>query len=254
MIPRRHGPDLARRGCILAAACLLLGGAARGQSDETLLPESRARAQAIVEGGYAAMGEAAARQKIRSVTARARAKGPSGPYQLTMRAAAGRVEMEQHPEQGDPFVGVVSGPDAWSGTGGEAHRLDREVAAIVRAHAFQWTALHVEEAFSGLELDGEAFFGGGRCHRLRGVDELEMPCAVYFDADTGLLAGYEIADPIEEGTVVVRFASWRAVDGVQLPAEVVATDADGDFILDFHAITVNDVDDARFQVPAQLRR
>jgi hypothetical protein len=244
---------IARRA--LGALALAAAWAPAGPSAETTLEDARARADSVVAAACAAMGPAAAREAIASVTARARAQGPGGAYEMVMRAAAGgRVQMEHHPEQGSAFVGVRNGPHAWTRAAHGLERLERDVAAMVHSHAFQWTALHVEDFFSGLALEGEASFVGRRCHRLRGVDELEMPCALYFDAETHLLAGYEIANPIEEGTVVVRFEQWRRVGGVLLPSEVLATDADGDFVLDFHAITLNDVDDALFEVPEALRR
>ncbi|MDH3197248.1 MAG: DUF4292 domain-containing protein [Candidatus Krumholzibacteria bacterium] len=253
MIDRHRIARRALGALVLAAATS--GAPAGPRSAETTLEDALARADSVVGAAYAAMGPAEARGAIASVTARARAHGPSGTYEMVVRAAAGgRVHMEQRPEQGNAFIGVLNGPHAWTrGTHG-LERLERDVAAMVRSHAFQWTALHVRDFFSELSLEGEASFAGRRCYRLRGLDDLEMPCAIYFDTETHLLAGFEIADAIEEGTVVVRFAQWRRVGGVLLPSEVLATDADGDFVLDFHAITLNDVDDALFEVPEALRR
>ena len=71
------------------------------------------------------------------------------------------------------------------------------------------------------------------------------------DAATGLLAGFVMPNSMAEGVVRLDFREWKTVAGVKLPSQVVATDLQGDFILDFEEISVNDVDPAVFESAAE---
>jgi hypothetical protein len=89
---------------------------------------------------------------------------------------------------------------------------------------------------------------------LRVLDELENPSLVYFDANSHLLAGFVITDPRSDKgeTVRVVINEWKQVGKVKLPSKVTATDKSGDWVLDFHDIKLNLVDEKIFEVPPSV--
>jgi peroxiredoxin len=195
-----------------------------------------------LEAHLGSLGSAADREKITSVTALAQTTSPNGPYTtLLQMAPGGRIHYLQTRGDVTEFEVVLNGAKGWPAHEPEA-QLGDDTWWVIRCHAFQLLALDPNDWFTGYRKEGDASFGGRSCARWTARDPFDVAVDLYFDAQTGLLAGIEMPNAMDEGTVALDFREWRTVAGVQLPSKVVATDRQGDFILDFTEITMNDVD------------
>lgn len=203
-----------------------------------------------VKAHLEAMGTAADRRNITSITALAQATSPSGPYTtLVKMASAGRVYFHQNRNDETEFEAVLNGVQGWVAHD-PAALLGDDTWWMVRCHAFQWLALHPGDYFKNLKGAGDADFGGKPCTRWIGTDPFGADNSLFFGKETGLLAGIDLPNPMHESRVKIDFREWKTHGGVLLPSLVVATDRQGDFILDFAEITLNDVDPALFEVAA----
>jgi hypothetical protein len=101
--------------------------------------------------------------------------------------------------------------------------------------------------FKDLEGAGNVDFCGNPCTRWTAKDPFGGDNYLFFSKETGLLAGVDLPNSMDEGRVKIHFREWKTLGGVQWPSKVVATDRQGDFILDFTKITLNDVDPAVFE-------
>ena len=151
--------------------------------------------------------------------------------------------------EGEPATEhVINGDQAWR----NGQPMDDIGRWITAGHAFQWMVLEVEDWFSGLEPAGEEVFGAEACSVWTGRDFLGGENKLYFEKETGLMKGLDLPDHFsKEGRIAVIFEEWQTLDGVQLPSRVTVTDEQGDFVLDFTQITLNDVDVAVFEGPTE---
>lgn len=207
------------------------------------------RTSAPLKAHYAAVGTAEARYAVTSISAEADCVSPRGEYTTTMKMAPwGKLVFRQQFEGEDPYESVLRDDEGWSG--GEP--IDDVGRWIASGHAFQWMVLEVEDWFTGLQPAGEAEFGGMPCSVWTGRDFLDGENKLYFEKESGLLNGLDLPNHFDrEGRIQVYFEEWRTVDGVRLPELVRITDDQGEFVLDFTGITLNDVDLAVFEGPKE---
>jgi hypothetical protein len=210
----------------------------------------------ILAAAQGAMGNAGAIAAITSITALADCTGPHGAYTTEILSARGdRLMFRQVFPDRPSFVAVVNGAQAWARdeTTGEIERLDAASIAGIRSHEFQMIALTMAERFADPVLVERTQFAGRTCQVVRMTGQLGFPHHVYF-ADDGLWMGMIQPDSRapEHETIRVTVNAWRRVEGVLLPSRVTATDASGDFVLDFRMIALNTVDDELFIVPPEL--
>jgi hypothetical protein len=213
---------------------------------------------ALLEALTAALGGRAAIERVRSIAATADCMGPRGPYMTEICSArGGRLWFRQSWPDRAPFLAVVNGDHAWmrDEASGEVAPLDRVTVAMVRSHEFQLLPLELERRFHDLRLAGQEVFTGIPSHILQMQDELDMPCQAYLRLDDALLAGMRMADARRSGDahVQVQLKAWETVENVRMPAEVVASDAGGDYTLRFQTIQLNAVDETLFDVPPELQ-
>jgi peroxiredoxin len=208
-----------------------------------------ARTSAPLDAHYAAVGTAEARYAVTSITAHADCTSPGGPYTTTLKMAPwGKLVFRQETEGEPANEGILNGDQGWH-NGEPFDDIGRWMAL---GHAFQWMVLEVEDWFTDLEPAGEAEFGGEACAVWTGRDALDGENMLYFARETGLMKGLDLPDHFNrEGRVTVVFNRWRTIDGVRLPDLVTASDGQGDFVLDFTEITLNDVDIAVFEGPKE---
>ena len=204
-----------------------------------------------------AMGGVETAVAIQSIHAIANCTAPQGEYVTEIHSARGqRLRFRQEWPGRQPFVGTVNGPHAWATAAetGVVQKLAESSVAMIRSHEFQMIPLTLPERFSQMTVGETVEFAGGMCTAVHAQDELAQPCTLYFDTDTGLLAGFILTNPVgEEGeTVKIVFNQWQTINNIKLPTNVTATDKNGDFILDFHTVTLNNVDPKLFTVPPEI--
>ena len=219
--------------------------------------ERAAKTDAVFSAATEAMGGWKALQEIQSIKAIADCVGPKGKYKTEVRSARGKRLMFRQSWVGrETFLAFVNGKRAWTKNErtGKVEPLDRNTAAAVRSHEFQMIAITLEERYRSPQVEGYENFAGARAIKVRMVDELGHPCHLFFDAASHLLAGMIIINPMGAASETVRvvFNRWTQVGRVKLPSMVTATDRSGDFILEFHDISLNDVEPNIFRVPEEI--
>ncbi len=223
-----------------------------------------ASVQALVQAAQAALGEAPARERLRSIAAVADCTSPSGAaYQTELRSQrGGGFLFKQTWPQRPAFLALINGGRAWTVEegSGKVSALGAGQAAAIRGHDFHMLAL---DPLTGLGNAGDAvllpqpqLFAGTQHWVVRGTDSQGAVTELFFDPVTRLPAGLRMPNPAGRPgeTVSVHFERWQRFDGVLLPVRVTATDAKGDWVFRFRDVVLNQVDVAQFAVPASLVR
>ncbi|MGH7600597.1 MAG: YybH family protein [bacterium] len=213
--------------------------------------------ETIFSESLSAMGGENELRKIQSIAALADCVGPRGKYVTEIHSARGdRLLFKQVSAGGDMFFGYVNGEHTWTKDekSGQVSSLDKTHASMFRGHEFQMLALVLPERFKNPAFEGEEDFGGVRCYKIKMIDELGSPCHVFFDAGSHLWAGKVIIDPRSDKgeTVRVVINEWKQIGKVKLPSKVTATDKSGDWVLNFHDIKLNRVDEKIFDIPPSI--
>lgn len=190
--------------------------------------------------------------RIAGVRARVRGSGPSGDYALALdlpRAGPWlfRWEFPGRPPslcELDSWEGPSGGERGWSVEGETRTPLSAAEVAMVRGHAFPWLVLEPERFFRSLDLEGShAQSGAGLLdrERLHLVDRLGEPGWIDFDLASDRLARLEVRDTSKDPPENVRidFETWQTVEGVLLPARVVAHDARGAWTMELEQVELD---------------
>lgn len=214
-------------------------------------------AHEILVASQAAMGHVDALAAITSITALAQCVGPRGAYTTDIFSMRGnRLMFRQAFPDRPGFVAMINGAQAWAHdeATGEIERLDAASVEGIRSHEFQMIAITMPDRYADPILAEPTEFAEKKCQVVRVMSRLGRPCHAYFAEDDGLWAGMIQPDSRapERDTVQVVINAWRNIEGVLLPARVTATDRSGAFVLDFHTITLNTVDETLFAVPPEL--
>lgn len=211
----------------------------------------------IFSASLSVMGGEKELRKIQRIMALANCTGPRGKYTTEIYSQRGnRLKFKQVWPDGGTFLAFVNGEHAWmeDQKSSQVSPLDSVSAAGIRAHEFQMIALVLPERYKHPVVEGEEDFAGERCIKIRMTDELGKPCAVFFKTRSSLLAGFINADPRSDKgeTVRVVFNEWKKVGKVMLPSKVTATDKSGDWVLDFHDLKLNRIDEKIFEIPPSI--
>ena len=208
----------------------------------------------IFSASINAMGGEKELRKIQSITALAKCVGPRGNYTTEIYSMRGdRLMFKQVSANGEVFLGYGNGDLAWTKDQTTTHvfAIDKNYASMLRGHEFQMMAIVLPERYKSPIVEGEEYFAGKRCVKIRMIDQLNSPCQVYFDTSSRLLAGLVIVDPRPD-TVRVVFNEWKQINKVMLPSKVTATDKSGDWVLNFHDIKLNRIDEKIFEIPPSI--
>jgi len=204
-----------------------------------------------------AIGGAGAIDGILSIAATAHCTSPRGGYIteiLSMRND--RLMFTQLWPEYPPLVAYLNGRYAWTcdPVTGAAEPLDPISASIIRTHEFQLLPIVMASRYSNITLAGQKEIAGVCCDVVGMIDDLGHPCWAYFSRASHVWMGMSLTDPRrgELEPVHVMVDQWAAVDRVRLPSRVIASDAAGDFVLDFHTIRLNTVDPSIFAIPAEI--
>jgi len=208
----------------------------------------------VIENALSAIGGRAKAAKVDAIYAWAECTGPNGPYTTEISSTrAGKIYFSQKRRSGKAYFGRSDSRNAVTGsdpTGETRAAGEREVFAW-RSHDFPRIALEVEGFFSRLEIAADGEFAGKPATIINAVDALGNPARIYFAKRAGSMLGFTIRDPFAQKAeeIHITFAGWMAVGGLLLPAKVVVTDKQGEFVLNFTKITVNDLASGKLALP-----
>jgi hypothetical protein len=208
----------------------------------------------LIADARGAVGSERELGRIRSITAEADCVGPSGAYKTFLVSTDGEMtRFEQHyTYKRERSLIMVNGAAVWAVENGEPKISNAFARMAARGHEYQKMAYDFRKFFSGLELVGEAEFGGRRTMKVRAKNELGMDSFLYFDRADSRFAGYEIELPNAGGRVSNVFLGWKRVGKFNFPSVVRATDSKGDWTLRFGKIEVNRAGEPNFDVPPRI--
>jgi len=220
----------------------------------TFLLSAQESPQAVLEAHYRAMGGQHHISRVESLYSFANCEGPTGKYLTEIYSATGaRTLFRQiHPTRPD-FIGITNGNTYWT-KGAVVDIADKKSAFIWRAHGIQWLTSHLGEMFQDIRVEGIEDFAGKACAVLSATNILDERLRLYFDKSTKLLYGLTFLNPLGEDPEKIQMTlnEWKRIGHILLPSKVTFTDKQGDFILDFHTIKINQIDLELFNVPEKI--
>ena len=188
--------------------------------------------------------------KVQSIRSSADCKGPNGSYTTNLQSTRdGKFFFEQLREGERPFQAWIIGKTGMgTGQSGDKLELGSHHVAMIKSHDFQMIPINFQERYEGIEIQEQVDFKGKLCHKVQFIDEMGQTCHAYFDAETDLWAGMALANSLkQDGSIVtITINNWQEINDVLLPQSVTATDAAGDFQLQFRDFALNTVDEKIF--------
>lgn len=192
--------------------------------------------------------------RVKNIYSLAECTGPNGAYQTEIFSANDTLTVFRQSRKNKPdYTGSCNGEYTWT-SNPEPEPAGEKEAFAWRSHELQWIALHPSGRFCDLHFAGTASFAGKQAIKLSAADERNKPAELFFDSKTFLLLGFSIESPFSEKPVMIRLQiqEWKRAGKLLLPAKVVFTDEQGDFILNFHTIKINQTDQRKFSVPPTI--
>lgn len=245
---------------LVTALLVLLPLACGAPEPESGDPSGLPTIEELLASSQRAMGGAEAISRIRSIRGLADCTGPNGPYTTEIQTTRdGELffhqtrEGEEGPEH---YRAFVNGTYTWSidRETGEPEPEPVTVRAMVRSHDFFSWALDFPFFLNEARVHDRTEVGGIPYFEVRLEDNFARPVRAFFHAETRLLGGLEMFNPLYPTELIqLRINDWRRVGDVLLPSRELVTDGSGDFELVFHEISVNDVDESLFEVPEEIR-
>lgn len=216
------------------------------------------RLAALFSRSRQAIGDSATIDSLKNLHVEANCEGPNGKYKTTIDSwFDGKVrflqerESETSTQAAQPSV--INGDYAWQmDADGEYSLLAPFHTLVIELHEYQRMAVDFQSMFSDFEWKGTEKFGGKSCTMVQAKHRLGQEIFLYFDEQTSLFSGYILPIPGTDEVVTNVFDDWRIVDGLRLPSKVTATDARGEFILNFDTITLNQCLAERVAVPPRV--
>lgn len=168
-----------------------------------------------------------------------------------------RLELDSVPGKGTFSFGY-DGKTAWSlAPGPKAQVFTGTVAASIRRDADLYYFARIPTYFTSMKVvDVESFYGH-RCYRMRGINRWGNVNNQYYDAGSGLLAGYRLRQWLhgapEKAETVQVFEDYRRFEGL-LVATRENDYRDGQLvgIGHYESIRMNDVSPRIFDLPSAV--
>lgn len=211
-------------------------------------------ADKILDEYFQAIGGQRYINRVQSIYSLAACIGPNGEYQTEIQSAKGNKTIFRQIKENKPdYIGLVNGDTYWT-KGIEATIADKNSAFAWRSHELQWVATHLTERFRDPKFIGDEDFAGKQAVKISATDELDKTTYLYFEKHTSLLLGLILFSPFSENQETIRLSinDWKKVGKLLLPSKVTFSDQQGDFVLNFHTIKVNQVDPLVFEVPKKI--
>lgn len=212
----------------------------------------------LLQSSRSALGTPAALASVRTISAFADCSGPRGTYLTEIHSARdGRLRFQQTFTGRNPFCIIINADGTWATdtVTGQTDPLDNDSKSMIRGHEFQMLPLTLAERYNTPELTGTVEWNGELCLRVLARDEVGSLCTHYFQSDTERWMGMELTDMRQPDTQVrVLVQAWRTIENVALPERVLAIDAHGNYLFNFHTIVLNQAAPEYFVPPRAIAR
>ncbi len=212
----------------------------------------------IFEKSIESLGERQTASNIMSIVGIADCTSPKGTYTTELYSTRNdRLLFKQIRPERDTFVAIINGSYAWSidPITHQVESLDIKSIAMIQGHDFLMLPFILAQRFKNPEIEHITTFTGKQCTKVSAIDKFDLPCDLYFDADTHRLRGIVLANPIgrKGETVQIIFTSWQQFDKITLPVTITITDTSGDFFFVFREPILNSLDESIFAIPNKIK-
>lgn len=210
----------------------------------------------VIEKFVESIGGVKEMAKIRNIRSIADCDGPNGKYITEVYSAKNsRLVFKQKTDNGRTFTGFVNGETFWTVNEktGDVSIAGKQMASIWRGHEFQMIAVELPKRYLEPVFEGYENFAGFNSIKLRVTDEFENPVNAFFNKDTKLLSGFILnPDGKKEEQIRILFNEWKTIGKVKLPSKITAIDNSGSFVLNFHTIALNKIDEQLFSITKKV--
>ncbi len=235
---------------------LLVAAGARAAGGE--LPT----ADELIDKALEAMGGKAI-EKVKSYSASSEISTPMGAMTSeTFWVRPDRVYVRTTiPQMGEMQMGT-DGTIGWMNHPMMGYQLlDGDRLEQARQQAIHARLLHLRETIKENDREiagvGEAEFDGVKCYELRLITRSKGVVtrgAMIFDAASGLIRAMRQTNGPSGASSVVRFADWKAIDGVQFFHRAQLGDGPASTVIKFVRIEVNKVSPDRVALPEEVKK
>lgn len=191
-------------------------------------------------------------KKIRSIEASAECLGPSGKYSteiISFRNEKTRFTQKFSYKEATTNI-LINNKSAWQTS--DLSPVSSFQKLVVHLHEYQRISFDFQKIFHDFLLEGTEVFEKRPSFKVKAKNELEGAIYLYFDQETKLLSGYILPIPNSKEIVKNVFNEWRLVGKLKLPSKITATDNSGNWILNFHKISLNKSDEKIFEIPPRI--
>ncbi|MDA1080605.1 MAG: hypothetical protein O2973_02850 [Gemmatimonadetes bacterium] len=135
-----------------------------------------------------------------------------------------------------------------------AQLVEGDALESVKTNADFFSNLQDPANYTKSETVGMEDFDGRKCYKVN-VARGERLGSEYFDAATGLLAGFTASTPSPQGPIesTTVFAEYGDFGGLKLPKRIEQHSPAGDVTITFTAVEFDKVDPAVFELPAAVK-
>lgn len=192
--------------------------------------------------------------KAQSIYSFADCIGPNGKYQTEIHSAKGSKTIFRQIKENKPdYIGIVNGTTYWT-KGNELAVSNDKFAFAWRSHEVQWIATHLTERFHDIKFIGNEKFAGKQAVKFSATDELNKTTYLFFEKTTNMFLGLINLSPFNENQETIRLTinTWKKIGKLLLPSKVTYSDKQGEFILNFHTIKINKINENVFEVPKKI--
>ncbi|MGB7284664.1 MAG: c-type cytochrome [Candidatus Acidiferrum sp.] len=231
----------------------LVSASHSANSEVQKLPAHLPNAASLIDGYIAALGGAAAIEKITSrVEEGAEAfRGQSVSVEIFTQVPE-KQALIRHLAEGESAT-IFDGSSGWFVMPGrparEMHGADVDAAKMDADLQFP---LHIQQLFPELRVEYPETVAGHTAYLLLGIREGQPPTKFYFDEQSGLLVRIVryAESPLGRDPTQIDYADYRPVDGVQIPFRVTLWQPGATSTIQIHAVQQNvRIDDSKFAKP-----
>jgi hypothetical protein len=239
--------------CPIGLAIVLVAcGAPEGQ--QAAAPKTTA---AVLEQYQRALGGWGAIEKVQSETVRGEVEvsGKPGKGTFVYYAKPFKILFKLTRADGTEVISGYDGAVSWSVTA-EGASIDKDagILASARRDADLQYPLHEPIYFKHLDLAGVTDFDGRSCYWLHGTTNWGKDNNQFYDAKTGLLAGYRFQSDDASATITTQtFQDYKSFGGPLVATKLTTRSPDSSQTITFKSISYDPLPDSIFDLPQTVK-
>jgi hypothetical protein len=213
----------------------------------------------VLEKALDAMGGRKALEAIESTSMTGSMSTPMGDMQLVMKSAKGNRFLIKQTMAGmgditmgsDGEVGWMNHPMM-----GGASLLEAEQVEEMRGQAHMYgMVMRLEEDYVTKEVVDKTDFRGAECYKVHVIDEDKQEEDIYFNAESGFIAGFESSQDQGMGPqqIVIGFEDWKEFGDIKGFTKMVIEQMGMTMEMTITEVELNNVDPSAFDLPDDVK-